>query len=131
MGIFWFDISYKALIDPEPLHIGFNKIDGFIKIYDGTRYLTLFGSEKYDAIYDRIRYLTNLKYLMNLKTSITYIFSHYFAKTEVDSYDSLLIEKMVTLHNVIIQIKSVLNKNGNLYYSKIFLEKCLYQLAKK
>ena len=68
---------------------------------------------------------------MNLKTSITYIISHYFAKTEVDSYDSLLIEKMVTLHNVIIQIKSVLNKNGNLYYSKIFLEKCLYQLAKK
>ena len=74
MGIFWFDISYKTLIDPEPLHIGFNKIDGFIRIYDGTRYLTLFGSEKYDAIYDRIRYLTNLKYLINLKTSITYIF---------------------------------------------------------
>ena len=38
----------------------FDKIDGFIEIYNGTRYLILFGSEKYDAIYNRIRYLINL-----------------------------------------------------------------------
>ena len=31
--------------------------DGIIKIYDGTRYLTFFGSGKHDAIYNRIRYL--------------------------------------------------------------------------
>ena len=37
------DISYKTLIDPKPLCIRFHKIDGFIRIYDGTRYLTLFG----------------------------------------------------------------------------------------
>ena len=41
------------------------------------------------------------------------------------------IEKILTLHNVIIHIKSVLNKDKNHYYYKIFLEKCLYQLAKK
>ena len=35
----------------KPLHSGFNKIDGFIKIYDGTRYLVLFGHERYDAIF--------------------------------------------------------------------------------
>ena len=29
-------------------------MDGFIRGYDGTRYLILFGSEKYDSIYDRI-----------------------------------------------------------------------------
>ena len=34
----------------KPLRIKFNKIDGFIRIYDGTRYLVLFGSEKYDLI---------------------------------------------------------------------------------
>ena len=34
--------------------------------------------------------------------------SHYFAKIKVDS---LLIEKRLTLHNVIIHIKSVLNKD--------------------
>ena len=74
----------------------------FIRIYDGIRYLTLFGCEKYNAIYNKIRYL------ISLKRRITYIFSHYFAKTSVDSYDSLLIENILTLHNVIMLIKSVL-----------------------
>ena len=54
-NILIYDISYKTLIDPKPLGIRFDKIDGFIRIYDGTGYLTLFGSEKYDAIYDRSR----------------------------------------------------------------------------
>ena len=98
--------------------IRFSKTDVYIRIYNGTRYLTLFGSEKYDAIYDRI------KYLMSLKSGITHIFSHYFAKFKVDSYDSLPIEKRLTLHNLIILIKSVLNKDKNYCYHKIFLEKC-------
>ena len=118
-------ISYKTLIDPKPLHIRFFKIYGFIIIYDGTRYLTLFGSEKYYAIYDRIRYL------LSLKSGITYVYSHYFGKIKVDSYDSLPLEKRLILHNVIMHIKSVLNKDENHYYYKIFLEKCSYQLAKK
>ena len=28
------NISYKILIDSRPLHIRFNEIDGFIKVYD-------------------------------------------------------------------------------------------------
>ena len=101
-----YNISYKTLIDPKPLCIRFDQIDEFIRIYDGTRYLTLFGSEEYEAIYNRIRYL------ISQKSGITYIFSHYFAKIKVDSYDSLPIEKRLTLHNVI-HIKSVLNKDKN------------------
>ena len=49
-----YDISYKTLIGSKSLRIRFDKINEFIRIYDGTIYLTLFGSEKYDAIYDRI-----------------------------------------------------------------------------
>ena len=49
----------------------------------------------------------------------------------IDSYDFLSIKKTLTLHNVIILIKSALNKNKNHYYSKVFLEKFSYQLAKK
>ena len=73
-NIFIHDISYRTLIGSNPLRIRFDKIDGFIRIYDATIYLTLFGSEKYDAIYDRI------KYLISLKSGITYIFSSYFAE---------------------------------------------------
>ena len=100
------------------LRIRFDEIDGSIRIYDGIRYLTLFRSEKYEAIYNRIRYL------ISLKSDITYIFSHYFARINVDSYGSLTIEKTLTLHNLIILIKSSLNKGKNHYCYKIFLEKC-------
>ena len=49
-----YDISYKTLTDPKPSLIRFNKIDGFIRICDGTPYLKLFDSEKCEAIYNRI-----------------------------------------------------------------------------
>ena len=35
----------------------FHKIDGFIRVYDGSRYLVLFALEEYDDIYNRIRCL--------------------------------------------------------------------------
>ena len=39
------------------LCITFDEIDVFIRVYDGTMYLVLFGSEKYDFICNRIRNL--------------------------------------------------------------------------
>ena len=70
------------------MRIRFDKMDGFNGIYDGTRYLKLFGSEKYDAIYNRIIYL------ITQKSSIIYIFSHYILKIKVDSCDSLSIKNI-------------------------------------
>ena len=49
-NILVFNISYKTLIGAKPLRIRFNKVDGFIRVYGGTRYLVLFGTEKYDFI---------------------------------------------------------------------------------
>ena len=37
-----YNISYKSLVDAKPLHIMLDKIDGFIRVYDWTRYLVLF-----------------------------------------------------------------------------------------
>ena len=56
------NISYKTvLIGAKPLRTRFDNIDGFIRVYDWTRYLLLFGPEKYDPIYIRIRYLISQK----------------------------------------------------------------------
>ena len=52
-----YNISNKDLIGSKPLRISFDKIDGFIRVHDRTRYLVLFGSEIYDAIFNKIRYL--------------------------------------------------------------------------
>ena len=112
-----YEISYKTLIDPVTLSIKFDKIDGFIRIYDRTRYLTLLDFEKYDVIYDKVGYL------ISLKSGMTYIFSHYFAELKVDSYDYLPKQVILTLHHVITLIRSVLCTDKNHYYYEKFLKK--------
>ena len=52
----------------KTLRIMFDKVDGFIRDYNEIKYLVLFGLEKYEVIFDRIRYL------MKLKTVITFDF---------------------------------------------------------
>ena len=113
------------MIDSKSLRTKFEKIDEFLRISDGTRYLVLFGSGKYDSIYDRIRYL------LNVKGGITYIISHKYATIRVGSYDPLRLEKAMTLRNVIILFRSVWNKDKNNDYYNIFLEKAFYELPKK
>ena len=55
-----------------------------------SRYLILFDNKKYDAIYNKIRYL------ISIKSGITYTISHYFAKPKVNFYDYLPIQKTLT-----------------------------------
>ena len=100
------------------MRIRLDKVHGFVRVYDGTIYLVLLAVEKHDAIDNRIRYL------ISQKGGITYVFSHYYAKIKVDSYDSLPLEKTLTFHNVVILITSVFDKDKNNYYFNMYLEKC-------
>ena len=54
-NILVYNISYKTLMDAKPMYIRFNKMDGFTRVYVGTRYLVLFRDKKCDSIYNRIR----------------------------------------------------------------------------
>ena len=56
-----------------------DEIDGFIRVSDGTKYL-LFGAEKYYLIYN------SFKYLIEVKSGITHVFSHNYARIETDSF---------------------------------------------
>ena len=50
-NILIYNISHKTFMGWKPLRIRFDKIDGFIKIYDGTKYLVLFNNHfKYDEV---------------------------------------------------------------------------------
>ena len=64
-----YDISYKFLIGAKPLCIRFHKA-----VYDGNRYLALFSPEKFDAIYNEIRYL------ISQTSGIAYAFSNNYAR---------------------------------------------------
>ena len=72
-----YDVSYKTSIGTKPLCIVFDKLDGFIRDYEGTKYLVLFSPEKY-VIYDRIRHL------IELKNGIIYLFSYSYGKIKIN-----------------------------------------------
>ena len=61
------------------------------------------------------------------KKGITDSINHNFARIRTDSCNSLPIEKVLSFHDVIMLIKSVVNKNENNCYYNIFLEKCSYK----
>ena len=106
-NILVYSISYKSLIHSKLLRVRFDKIAWFVRVYDRNKYLVLFGIEKHNSIYSRIRYL------ISVNGGISYIISHisqiifHYATIKVDSYDSLPLEKKITLRNVIVLIKSV------------------------
>ena len=123
-NILIYNISYKTLTGAKSVRVRFDEVGGFIRVYDRTRYLLLCGPKKYDAIFSRTRYL------IRVKSGITYVISHNYAKIKVDSYNSLPLVRTLTFHNVIILIKSVFNKNKINYYYNIVFEKALYELPR-
>ena len=123
-NILVYNISDKTLIDAKPL-CRFDKIEGFIRVYDRTRYLVLFGSEKYDFIYNRITYL------IGVKSGIKYVISHDYAMINKTRFIQFFTSrKTMNFHNTVILIKSVFHKDKNNYYHNIFLEKTSHELPK-
>ena len=81
----------------KPLRFRFDKVDGFIRVYDGTRYLVVLGPEKYDSIYNRIRYL------ISQGSGITYVFFFIIMlKSKLIPMILYLQKKTLTLHVIIL-----------------------------
>ena len=76
------------MIGIKPKRIRFDKVNRFIRVYDGARYLVLFGAKKYDLNYYEI------KYFIGVKSDIKYVISHKYENIEVDAYNRLPIEKI-------------------------------------
>ena len=68
-----------------------DKVDGFILHYGGTKHSTLFGSKKYNNVFNRI------KCFIRLKRNILYVVSHNYRKIKTDSEDDLTIKKSIDL----------------------------------
>ena len=71
----------------KTFRVWFNKIHGFIKIYDVTRYLVILGPSWFDEI------CNSFKYLINEKKGIADSISYNLAIIRLDSCNSLPIEK--------------------------------------
>ena len=65
-NILIYDVSHKTCMGAKPVCTWFDKIDGFIKKYDGIRYSVLFAPERYKAIYDTINHLISGKMVSHI-----------------------------------------------------------------
>ena len=100
-------MTFHTFTSSKLLSIRF-EINGFIKIYDGVRYLVLPGSVLY------MKFTIGLdRYLISKKSGITNNIHQNFAKIRIDSYNYLPVEKTLTFHNILILTKSVINKTEN------------------
>ena len=104
-----YNILCKTLIVAKQLRISFYKVHGLIRAYDRIRCLVLFYFKKHEVF-------SRMRYLIGVKSGITYVFSHNYAKIKDDSYDILPLEKMLTFCNVIIHIKSVFKDTMKAYF---------------
>ena len=86
-----YKISYKTFMGEKPLYIWFNKMDGFIKIYNGIKYLVLL---EYNESYDW------LKYLISEKNNITDSINHNLARIRTglqQSHTSIFLSSLVLI----------------------------------
>ena len=84
-----------------------DKVNEFIRDIARSKYLVLFSSEQFDDIFNRFRCL------IELEVGVKYVAFSNYAKIKIDSDDDLLLEKALTMHNVVMLIKSVFGKNSN------------------
>ena len=103
MKIFCFIILHSKLWSLQN-HYVLNLFNRFVRVSDGIWWSVSFGTEKYDAIYNRITYF------ISQKNGFTYVFSHNHARIKIYSYDSLPL-KTFTLYSAIILIKSAFNED--------------------
>ena len=60
-----------------------DKVNGFFRVYDGTRYLVIFEPKKHNDIFNMIRHL------IGVKSGITYVISNNCSKTKIGSFNFL------------------------------------------
>ena len=73
-----YDILYKTFMCAKRFRIWLDKVDRNIRVYDRSKYLTLFIPEIYDTIYDRTIYL------ISPKSGIRYNIDHNIARIRID-----------------------------------------------
>ena len=88
----YFDLSHCIwkYIRCKIMLIIFAKVDGYIKKYDRTKYVLLFpSSEKYKAMFDRIRYF------ITLGSKISDVYTYKYMKTKLILIMILSLEKRI------------------------------------
>ena len=128
------DSDYLNINSVNLLHLLINEVDGYIKEKNGIKCLVFDSAnenndilKKYNELWDGIK--NEIETINGGKTSkhSSAEYDKDFMKIKFNSDDNLPLNKTLKLHNMTIIIRSVFEEDGK-FYSKVFLDQCLYEL---
>ena len=119
----------KKINSENPFYLIIDKVNGCIEEKNGNKYLTLVFTDKnkevlikYTELLDKVK---NLIKKNNGGKAVEY--EKDFMKIKFNSDNSLLLNKILKLHNMTIVNRSVFQENDK-YYPEDFLDECLYEV---
>ena len=116
------DSKYVKINSVNPLHIVFNKVNGYFQEINGSKYLTLVPTnknkekiKKYEELWIKIR---------DLIRSITRNSDEKYMKIKFSSDDELSVNKTIEIPAMTVVVTAIFLEN-NKYYQQVFLDEYL------
>ena len=116
------DSKYVKINSVNPLHIVFNKVNGYFQEINGSKYLTLVPTnknkekiKKYEELWIKIR---------DLIRSITRNSDEKYMKIKFSSDDELSVNKTIEITAMTVVVTAIFPEN-NKYYQEVFLDEYL------
>ena len=124
------DSKYVKINSVNPLHLIFNRVNGYFEEINKSKYLTLVPTneskekiKKYKELWSKIRDLIRSM----IKNSDDY--HKKYMKIKFNTDDELPLNKMIKMSTMRIVVKAIFLENKN-YYPHVFLDGCLYKIYK-
>ena len=107
----------------NPLYFIDDKVDGFIKKKEESKYLNFVSKDNNNEVLKKyIQLWDGIKNLIKKIDNSPGKYGKDYMKIKFNSYDNLLLNKALKLHNLTAIVRSVFQEN-NMYYSQFFFRR--------
>ena len=114
------DLKYIKIDSVNPLHLIFNKVNGYFEETDGNKYLMLVPTnESKEKIKKYEELLIKIRDLIRSVTKNADDYDENYMKIKFNSDDKLPLNKMIEIPNMTIVVRAVFHEN-NKYYPQCF-----------
>ena len=111
----------------NPLYLLINRVYGFVSEENGNKYLTIDNISKNDVLkkYDQV--FAEIKHHINKTDGSEVVYEKDYMKIKFSTDDSIPINKIIYFPIITVIIRCVFKQNV-VYYPKVYLDDCLYQI---
>ena len=122
------DSKYVKTNSVNPLHLVFNRINGYFEEINGNKYLTLVPTNEGKEKIKKCEELwIKIRDLIRSVTKKSNGYDEKYMKIKFNSDDELPQNKTIKIHVMVIAVRAVSHEN-NKYYPQVILDECLYEL---